>query len=82
MPKVVAVLNQKGGSGKTTIATNLACALQADGDSVLLVDADPQGSARGLERGERGEPHPGGGARPGKPSRKTSKRSGRHMIGW
>lgn len=46
MPKVVAVLNQKGGSGKTTIATNLACALQADGDTVLLVDADPQGSAR------------------------------------
>lgn len=46
MSNVIAVLNQKGGSGKTTIATNLACALQADGQSILLVDADPQGSAR------------------------------------
>ena len=43
---VIAVLNQKGGSGKTTIATHLARALQLDGDSVLLVDSDPQGSAR------------------------------------
>ena len=44
--KVIAVLNQKGGSGKTTIATHLARALQLDGASVLLVDSDPQGSAR------------------------------------
>ncbi|MGC9128408.1 MAG: ParA family partition ATPase [Acidithiobacillus sp.] len=44
--KVVAVLNQKGGSGKTTIATHLARALQLDGADVLLVDSDPQGSAR------------------------------------
>ena len=43
---VIAVLNQKGGSGKTTIATHLARSLQLDGDSVLLVDSDPQGSAR------------------------------------
>ena len=43
---VIAVLNQKGGSGKTTIATHLARALQLDGDGVLLVDSDPQGSAR------------------------------------
>ena len=43
---VIAVLNQKGGSGKTTIATHLARSLQLDGNSVLLVDSDPQGSAR------------------------------------
>ena len=46
MPKVIAVLNTKGGSGKTTIATNLAHALQRDGTNVLLVDSDPQGSTR------------------------------------
>ena len=43
---VIAVLNQKGGSGKTTIATHLARAFQLDGADVLLVDSDPQGSAR------------------------------------
>ena len=40
---VIAVLNQKGGSGKTTIATHLARALQLEGAEVLLVDSDPQG---------------------------------------
>ncbi|CAD1798238.1 ATPase [Xanthomonas arboricola pv. juglandis] len=44
--QVIAVLNQKGGSGKTTIATHLARVLQLDGADVLLVDSDPQGSAR------------------------------------
>lgn len=44
--KVIAVLNQKGGSGKTTIATHVARALQQEGAQVLLVDSDPQGSAR------------------------------------
>lgn len=44
--KVIAVINQKGGSGKTTIATHLARALQLDGHTVILVDSDPQGSAR------------------------------------
>jgi chromosome partitioning protein len=43
---VIAVLNQKGGAGKTTIATHLARALQLSGATVLLVDSDPQGSAR------------------------------------
>ena len=43
---IVSVLNQKGGSGKTTIATNIARALQIGGSKVLLVDADLQGSAR------------------------------------
>lgn len=44
--RVIAVLNQKGGVGKTTIAVHLARALQLSGSDVLLVDSDPQGSAR------------------------------------
>ena len=43
---VVSVLNQKGGSGKTTIATHLSRAFQCAGYDVLLIDSDPQGSAR------------------------------------
>lgn len=43
---VLAVLNQKGGAGKTTIATHLARALQLEGAEVVLIDSDPQGSAR------------------------------------
>ena len=43
---VVAVLNEKGGVGKTTLSTHIARALQLDGENVLLVDSDPQGSAR------------------------------------
>jgi len=44
--QVIAVLNQKGGAGKTTIAVNLARALQLRGKSVVIVDSDPQGTAR------------------------------------
>lgn len=40
--QTVAVLNEKGGSGKTTIATNLAAAWHRSGRDVLLLDADPQ----------------------------------------
>jgi chromosome partitioning protein len=43
---IISVLNPKGGSGKTTISTNLARSLHERGHSVLLVDSDPQGSAR------------------------------------
>ena len=43
---IISVLNQKGGVGKTTLAIHISHALVLKGYSVLLVDADPQGSAR------------------------------------
>lgn len=43
---VIAVLNQKGGAGKTTIATHLAMGLHLAGFTVTFIDTDPQGNAR------------------------------------
>ena len=44
--KIIAVINEKGGTGKSTIATNMATALHRQGKRVVLIDADPQGTAR------------------------------------
>lgn len=53
---VIAVLNPKGGSGKTTLTTNLGRSLHERGRKVLIVDSDPQGSARDWHAADEDNP--------------------------
>lgn len=53
---IYALLNHKGGVGKTTLAVHIAAALAKRGRRIMLVDADPQGSALDWSASRQAEP--------------------------
>ena len=62
--QVIAIINQKGGVGKTTLAIHLATAFAAAGRNTLLLDIDPQVSAAEWKDARAGE-NPAGDGRAG-----------------
>lgn len=71
----IVILNPKGGSGKTTLAINLAAYFAARGDLTLLIDRDPQGSStRWLRKRKAPQPHINGIA--------TFERDSRTTLSW